>query len=244
METFKSDEPNRTVSVLPQPVACYLESFPQGWNLSQHTEKPTWEYYASRPEMARRFADSMSVFSSGVGLSTSFLVQGYPWSSVGHGRGTVVDVGGSRGFQSVAIAQSFPDLQFVVQDLPDMIEGAVKELPTDVDSRIKFMEHDFFTEQPVSADVYLFRIIFHNWSDANVIKILKSTIPAMQPGARIVLNDYLIPEPGTLPPTKEREVRYVFSIEFVSTCHNTLHLVMSPVCPATDMTQSYGHDHA
>ena len=194
--------------------------------------------------MARRFADSMSVFSSGIGLSTSFLVNGYPWSSVGHGRGIVVDVGGSRGSQCVAIAQSFPGLQFVVQDLPDMIEGAAKELPTEVDSRIKFMEHDFFTEQPVSADVYLFRIIFHNWSDANVIKILKSTIPAMQPGARIVLNDYLIPEPGILPPTKEREVRYVFNGESVSTRHIVLHLVMSPVSPATDMTQSYGHDHA
>lgn len=178
--------------------------------------------------MARRFASSMSVFSSGVGLSTSFLVKGYPWSSVGHGRGIVVDVGGSRGSQCVAIAQSFPGLRFVVQDLPDMIEDAAEELPTDVDSRIKFMEHDFFREQPVSADVYLFRIIFHNWSDANVIKILKSTIPAMRPGARIVLNDYLIPEPGTLPPTKEREVRYVFNIKFVSTRHNILHLVMSP----------------
>ena len=158
----------------------------------------------------------MSVFSSGIGLSTSFLVKGYQWSSIGHGRGTVVDVGGSRGSQCVAIAQNFPGLQFVVQDLPDSIEGAANDLPTDVCSRIKFMEHDFFTEQPVSADVYLFRIIFHNWSDANVIKILKSTIPAMQPGARIVLNDYLIPEPGTLPPTKEREVRYVFDGESVS----------------------------
>ena len=228
METFQSDEPNKTVSVLSQPVAYDLECFPQGWNLSQHTEKPTWEYYASRPELARRFADSMCVFSSGVGLSTSFLVKGYPWSSVGRGRGIVVDVGGSRGSQCVAIAQSFPDLRFVVQDLPDMIEGAAEELPTDVDLRIKFMEHDFFTEQPVSADVYLFRIVFHNWSDANVIKILKSTIPAMRPGARIVLNDYLIPELGTLPPTKEREVRYVFNIKFVSTRHNILHLVMSP----------------
>ncbi|CAF9907146.1 MAG: hypothetical protein ALECFALPRED_003076 [Alectoria fallacina] len=190
MDTFQSDEPNKT-----------------GWNLSQHTEKPTWEYYASHPEMASRFAASMSLFSDSIGASPSFLVQGYPWSSIGDGRGTIVDVGGSRGFQCVAIAQSFPDLHFVVQDLPDMIDGAKNALPTNVESRISFMEHDFFTEQPVSADIYLFRIIFHNWSDANVIKILKATVPAMQSGARVVVNDYLILEPGILPPIREREVR-------------------------------------
>ena len=177
----------------------------------------------------------MSLFSDTIGLSPSFLVHGYPWSTVGNGRGTVVDVGGSRGFQCVAIAQSFPDLTFVVQDLPDMIKGAKDTLPTDVESRIRFMEHDFFTEQPVSADIYLFRIIFHNWSDANVIKILKATVPAMQPGARVVVNDYLIPEPGTLPPIKEREVRYVLFVNLrlrLFLFPTSLHC---PVCPATDV---------
>ena len=160
----------------------------------------------------------MSLFSDSIGLSPSFLVHGYPWSTVGDGRGTVVDVGGSRGFQCLAIARSFPDLHFVVQDLPEMIAGANNTVPTNVESRISFMEHDFFTEQPVSADIYLFRIIFHNWSDANVVKILKATVPAMKSGARVVVNDYLIPEPGILPPIREREVRYVFAVLFLAAC--------------------------
>lgn len=164
----------------------------------------------------------MYLFFDSIGLSPSFLVQGYPWSTVGDGRGTVVDVGGSRGFQSVAIAQSFPDLYFVVQDLPGMIAGAKNTVPADVESRISFLEHDFFTKQPVSADVYLFRIVFHNWSDANVVKILKATVPAMKSGARIVVNDYLIPEPGILPPVKEREVRYVSAVLCLATCSRFL----------------------
>ena len=155
-----------------------------------------------------------------------------------------MDVGGSRGFQCVAIAQSFPDLHFVVQDLPDMIDGAKNALPTNVESRISFMEHDFFTEQPVSADIYLFRIIFHNWSDANVIKILKATVPAMQSGARVVVNDYLIPEPGILPPIREREVRYVFLVLSMATRSPFSTVSYCPVCPAIDVKQSDGHDHA
>ena len=151
----------------------------------------------------------MSTFANGVGNAPSFLVQGYPWASVGGGSGTVVDVGGSKGNVSVALAQSAPGLQFVVQDLPDMIRGAKDAIPADVSERIRFMPYDFFTDQPVGADVYLFRNIFHNWSDSHVLRILKATVPALRPGARIVANDYLIPEPKSLSPSKERAIRYV-----------------------------------
>ncbi|CAF9909513.1 MAG: hypothetical protein ALECFALPRED_005732 [Alectoria fallacina] len=190
-ERFRSDEPNQS-----------------GWSLSQHTDKPIWEYYASHPDMAKRFAGSMSTFSNGLGLSPSFLTKSYPWSSIGdNGRGTVVDVGGSRGNVSVALAQTHRGLKLIVQDLPDMIRGAKDAVPSDVAGRVEFMEHDFFTPQPVKADLYLFRNIFHNWSDTHVVKILRATIPALEPGARVVANDYLIPEPKTMSPSKEREIR-------------------------------------
>lgn len=90
--------------------------FCQGWSHYHDTDKPAWEYYASHPEMARRFAGAMSAFANGHGNSPSFLAQGYPWASIGSG--TVVDVGGSKGNVSVLLAQSYPNLSFIVQDLP------------------------------------------------------------------------------------------------------------------------------
>ncbi len=51
-----------------------------------------------------------------------------------------------------------------------MIRGAKETIPADVTGRIEFMVHDFFTEQRVTADVYLFRYIFHDWSNHHVIK--------------------------------------------------------------------------
>ena len=200
-EEFQSDEPHKS-----------------GWSLAQRTDKPVWEYYASHPDMAKRFAKSMSTFSNGVGLSPAFLTTGYPWSSIGvsnsnsNSQGkpkpTVVDVGGSRGNISVALASTHPHLTFVVQDLPSMILGAQDAVPPDVADRVSFMAHDFFTEQPVrEAEVYLFRNIFHNWSDMHVVKILRATVPALGPGARVVVNDYLIPEPMSMAPSKEREIR-------------------------------------
>lgn len=191
MEKFQSDEPNQS-----------------GWSLSQHTDKPIWEYYAAHPKMAKRFARSMSTFSDGLGLSPSFLMKSYPWAKVGlNGVGTVVDVGGSRGNISIALAQTYHKLKFVVQDLPEMIRAAEDAVPADVADRVEFMEHDFFKPQPRDAHVYLFRNVFHNWSDMHVIKILRALIPALWRGARVVVNDYLIPEPKTMSPSKEREIR-------------------------------------
>ena len=56
------------------------------------------------------------------------------------------------------------------------------------------MEHDFFTPQPIAADVYYFRSIFHNWSDKYCVKNLHKLIPALRPGARIVINERMLPD--------------------------------------------------
>ena len=72
------------------------------------------------------------------------------------------------------------------------------------------MSHDFFTIQPVKdADVYLFRWIFHNWSDGYCIKILRNLVPALKNGAMIVINDNVLPEPGTMGLWQEERLRYV-----------------------------------
>lgn len=88
-----------------------------------------------------------------------------------------------------------------------MIAGAKETLRADIQARVEFQAHDFFTEQPVKADVYLFRNVFHSWSDSRAIRILQALVPALKPGARIVINDYLLPEPGTMSHMKERAVR-------------------------------------
>lgn len=149
----------------------------------------------------------MSSFVSAVGLSVSFLVKGYPWSSIGGGTGKVIDVGGAKGNISVAIAQSAPGLDFVVQDLRDMIKAAEGSITNAVAGRIELMEHDFFTKQPVEGDLYLFRNVLHDWADSHVIEILRATRPALKQGARILINDYILPDPKTVSPFKEREFR-------------------------------------
>lgn len=93
-----------------------------------------------------------------------------------------------------------------------MIEDAKKDAPVskDLEGRISFMVHDFFTPQPVhGADVYVFRWIFHNWSDKYCVRILRNLVPALKHGAKVVINDVVLPKPGELSNWHESRIRYV-----------------------------------
>ena len=121
----------------------------------------------------------------------------------------IYKVGGSNGFVSVGLASAFPQLHFIVQDFEEVVASA--NVSADHKDRIRFMAHDFLSEQPIkNADVYLFRWIFHNWSDMYCIRILRNLIPALKGGAIILINDNVLPEPGTLGSWQEERLRYVF----------------------------------
>lgn len=122
-------------------------------------------------------------------------------------------VGGSQGHAAVALAEAYPELSLVVQDLPHVIEEGkqyIKSLPNgDLPARILFQQHNFFDPQPVKGgNVYLLRQILHNWSFDDAVKILSSLVPALSAGrSRIAIMDSVLPEPGTAQVMTERMLR-------------------------------------
>jgi hypothetical protein len=152
----------------------------------------------------------MRFYSAGVpGYLESHLVEGYDWAALG--AGTVVDVGGADGYVSRALSKTHPQLNMVVEDLPDVVAAAVRQPCSN--PCIRYQAHDFFATQPVAgADAYLFRWVLHDWPDHYVVRILRSQVPAPRRGARIVVNESLSPEPGSLPLSLERTIWYVGNI--------------------------------
>lgn len=61
-------------------------------------------------------------------------------------------------------------------------------------SRITFEEQDFFKRQPTTADIYIFRHILHDWSDADCLRILRALVPALKDGAKVLISEAVVPE--------------------------------------------------
>lgn len=71
-------------------------------------------------------------------------------------------MGGNTGYVSVAIAEAFPKLKFV-QDTKGMRSAEVMAtVPQSLRDRVELTIHDFFDEEPVVAEAYLFRYVFHS----------------------------------------------------------------------------------
>ena len=160
------------------------------------------------PDRGMVFAGAMTWHSMLPGFSAQYLVTAFPWGS--GGELTVVDVGGGLGHVSRALVAHSPTIKCIVQDSLDVVVQGQEGLPADLRGRISFQAHDFFQEQPMKgADVYLLRLILHDWSDKYSKMIIKALIPALKPGAKVVINDRVIPGRGEATYLAEREARSV-----------------------------------
>ncbi|KAI3548031.1 hypothetical protein CPAR01_01770 [Colletotrichum paranaense] len=113
----------------------------------------------------------------------------YDWKAAGDF--SVVDLGGSGGHDSFVLAKNFPNLKITVQDLPNCETSFNQNIPEELKGRVNFQPHSFFEPQPLSADLYMIKLILHDWPDAESIKILKGLTPALRPGARVLFIDYV-----------------------------------------------------
>ncbi|KAL1605439.1 hypothetical protein SLS60_004989 [Paraconiothyrium brasiliense] len=102
-----------------------------------------------------------------------------------------MSIGGSGGHDAFALAAAHPNLSVTVEDLHECGPIFTSQVPSTLSSRVTFREHNFFDPQPVSADIYLLKLILHDWPDAESIKILQQLRPVLKPGAKILFIDYM-----------------------------------------------------
>ncbi len=180
-------------------------------NVAFDTDLPLFDFIQQSPEMTKQFAAYMKNVTASEGTKIKHLLTGFDWA--GLGEATVVDVGGSTCSASIALATAFPQLRFVVQDLPDTIANSATYLspqPESVRTRISTQAHNFFTPQPFHGGaVYLLRMILHDWPAAEATTILKNHLDALKanPSARLLVMDTVLPVPGSIGSTEEALLR-------------------------------------
>jgi O-methyltransferase domain len=120
----------------------------------------------------------------------------------GHERARAGLPRGSSARRFAALMKKNPALRGVVFDRAHIVPSA---LPAAEDlglhGRFSAVAGDFFTSVPL-ADLYLLKLVLHDWSDDACIAILKNCRRAIHPGGRIVAVEMLIGEigaPGSSP---------------------------------------------
>ncbi|CAG8949343.1 hypothetical protein HYFRA_00004969 [Hymenoscyphus fraxineus] len=182
------------------------------WALANDAHLPmVEELEAEHPERAAQFAAFMK-YNWSVQQPLQPLIDNFDWAALGAQH--IVDVGGGMGHASIALAKAFPELTFTVQDFGKVVKNGERtfleetEEQPELRKRVRFMAHDAFESQPVEgAGVYLLRSVLHDWPDENCMAILKSLVPALKKGAVVLINDYVMPDPGELDLLAERRAR-------------------------------------
>ncbi|KAF5987166.1 methyltransferase [Fusarium coicis] len=157
-----------------------------------------WDYVNREAEgkpkgwRSARFAECMQLAASASVIKTDDLLKSaYDWNKLSEA--TVVDIGGSSGHDSTTIAQAFPNLKFIVQDLPQLRTSFDEQVPAEIKSRVKFEPHDFLQAQNTQGDVYMLKTVLHDWPDEYAANILRHLVPHLECDSRVVLVEAVAP---------------------------------------------------
>ncbi|XP_014504213.2 probable O-methyltransferase 3 [Vigna radiata var. radiata] len=120
-----------------------------------------WEYAGSDPRINILFNDAMA---SDAKLITSSVIE--KCKGVFMGLESLVDVGEGTGTMGKAIAESFPQLECIVFDLPHVVSGLQGS------DNLKYVGGDMFEEIP-PTNAILLKCILHDWNDEECVRILK-----------------------------------------------------------------------
>lgn len=159
-------------------------SLTEGGTAFEHVYgRPVFDWYGDHPAEAEAFSRAMQ--------STTLLIETMlmaVWTPPPFE--LAVDVGGSRGRLLAGLLARTPDARGVLFDLPEIADSV---RPTIADPRIEVAGGNFFDGVP-AGDLYLLKLILHDWDDSKSAAILRNIRAAIRPEGRVVIIDALLPE--------------------------------------------------
>ncbi len=140
------------------------------------------------PEYGTVFDDAMAAGST---ASAPAILAAYDFSRFEK----VVDVGGGQGALIAAILRATPSTTGVVFDLPPVIARARPRIEAEgVAARCELVAGDCFEHVPGGGDVYLMKLVVHDWDDERSRTILSNCRRAIRPDGRLLLIEPVMPE--------------------------------------------------
>ncbi|KAH9888544.1 O-methyltransferase-domain-containing protein [Cubamyces lactineus] len=172
------------------------------FNLAFNTKLGYFEWL-ELPENSRRyerFGHSMAATCQWEAQDE--ILQAYPWVTLPSGA-VLVDVGGGIGSTSLPVAEAHSHLSLVVEDRPQTVARAPSAWgPTYAllleSGRVTWRSRDFFTPwEPLAntkfPDIFLLRLVMHDWPDELCQNILRHLRVAALPQTRLIIGESILP---------------------------------------------------
>ncbi len=114
----------------------------------------------------------------------------------------LLDVGGGPGSYAIAFARANPELEAAILDKPDVLPIARRHVETaGLTDRFRFVEGDLTRDDLGEGyDLLLLSNICHMLSPDENRDLLGRCLKALEPGGRVVVQDFILDEDGAGPP--------------------------------------------
>ncbi len=174
-----------------------LHSIKSGESASQFTHgMDAWTYRKQNPEEQAVFDSAMTGNSRS---EAQAVIEAYDFSRFG----CIVDVGGGQGLLLKEILLACPATRGILFDQPQVIASADQVLASaGLAQRCQIVAGSFFKSVPDDGDVYVMKVILHDWDDCTSIDILQTCRRAMSPTATLIVIERVVGPPNENPEGK------------------------------------------
>lgn len=145
----------------------------------------SFDFYSKNEQISATFNQAMAAFSQ---MVSDAVVSSYDFSSYRK----IVDVGGGVGGLISWILKANPYLEGVLFDMEHVIKEAEVLIEEEIKSKCKLIAGNFFELVPAGGDIYILKLIIHDWEDKLATMVLKNCHEAMNESSRLLVIDKVI----------------------------------------------------
>ncbi|XP_070557090.1 acetylserotonin O-methyltransferase-like [Ptychodera flava] len=121
-------------------------------------------------------------------LSTKAVVNAFDLSQFN----TACDFGGGSGALAYEMSRTYPGMSIKVLELPPVVKVSNDFKPDDAGQlNVEFVAGDFFVDELPETDLFIFSVIFNDWPDDKVARLLQKVHSALKPGGAILIAESL-----------------------------------------------------
>jgi len=145
-------------------------------------------HLSKNPEMRKIFDESMTLLTDATAMP---IIMAYPEFAQCK---KICDIGGGRGTFLSKLLAKYPDASGVILDVPECEPNAKEYIHSKgMDKKIEFVSGSMFENIPdVGCDLFMYKFVWHNWTNDHIRKTLQCLKKVMKPGIKLLIAEPVI----------------------------------------------------